>query len=177
MAHIVNAPVYCLYGTCFFVMKLKRCQRSATMAWRWWPRVKAIGPLRMINVARIHEGTKTPSFHPTTTTSNVEIQGSLSKSVRSPASKKGALPLLLKPSAPVLTIFVEAQSSPSMTMLGESEIPPFPAALQQQLGVMRGDAMPERWMCVVRREKINYAVGRIIQVGKVNGKFVLYYRH
>jgi hypothetical protein len=50
----------------------------------------------------------------------------------------------------------------------EAEIPPFPAALQQQLQVMRGDIMPERWMCVAaRREKINYAVGRIIQVGKV----------
>jgi hypothetical protein len=54
-----------------------------------------------------------------------------------------------------------------MTMPEEPEIPPFPEALQQQLGVMRGDVMPERWMCVVRREKLNYAVGRIIQVGKV----------
>jgi hypothetical protein len=61
-----------------------------------------------------------------------------------------------------------------MTMLEEPEIPAFPAALQQQLGVMRGDTMPERWMCVVRREKITYAVGRIIQVGKVNNKFVPY---
>ena len=55
-----------------------------------------------------------------------------------------------------------------MTMPEELDIPPFPEALQQQLEVMRGDIMPERWMCVVRREKINYAVGRIIQVGKVN---------
>ena len=58
-----------------------------------------------------------------------------------------------------------------MTMPDESEIPSFPTALSQQ---MRGDVVPERWMCVVRREKINYAVGRIIQVGKVNGKFDLY---
>lgn len=56
----------------------------------------------------------------------------------------------------------------------ELDIPPFPAALQQQLEVMRGAVMPERWMCVVRREKINYAVGRIIQVGKVNHKSVQY---
>ena len=54
-----------------------------------------------------------------------------------------------------------------MTMPEELEIPPFPAALQQQLEVIRGDIIPERWMCVVRREKINYAVGRIIHVGKV----------
>lgn len=59
-----------------------------------------------------------------------------------------------------------------MAMPEELEIPPFPAALQQQLEVMRGDIMPERWMCVVRRQKINYAVGRIIQVGKVIRKFV-----
>ena len=56
----------------------------------------------------------------------------------------------------------------------EPEIPPFPEALQQQLEVIRGDIMPERWMCVVRREKINYAVGRIIQVGKVNHNFFQY---
>jgi hypothetical protein len=59
-----------------------------------------------------------------------------------------------------------------MTMPEELEIPPFPAELQQQLEMIRGDIMPERWMCVVRREKINYAVGRIIQVDKVNHNFV-----
>ena len=59
-----------------------------------------------------------------------------------------------------------------MAMPEELEIPPFPEALQQQLEVMRGGIMPERWMCVVRREKINYAVGRIIQVAKVNRIFV-----
>ena len=57
-----------------------------------------------------------------------------------------------------------------MTNPEEPEIPPFPAALQQQLEVIRGDIMPERWMCVVRREKIKFAVGRIIQVGKVKQK-------
>ena len=77
----------------------------------------------------------------------------------------------------VLTNLLKAQSSPSMTVPEELDIPPFPAALQQQLEVMRGDIMPERWMCVVRREKINYAVGRIIQVGKVNHKFVQYIRN
>lgn len=53
----------------------------------------------------------------------------------------------------------------------EPEVPPFPVALQQQCGVMRGDTEPESWIYVMRREKLNYAVGRIIQVGKVNGKF------
>ena len=64
-----------------------------------------------------------------------------------------------------------------MAMPEEPEIPPFPAALQRQLEVMRGEIMPERWMCVVRREKINYAVGRIIQVGKVKHKSVQYIRN
>ena len=64
-----------------------------------------------------------------------------------------------------------------MIMPEEPEIPPFPAELQQQLEVIRGDIMPERWMCVVRREKINYAVGRIIQVGKVSHIFVQYIRN
>ena len=64
-----------------------------------------------------------------------------------------------------------------MIMPEEPEIPPFPAELQQQLEVIRGDIMPERWMCVVRREKINYAVGRIIQVGRVSHRFVQYIRN
>ena len=75
-----------------------------------------------------------------------------------------------------LESFCKAQSSPSITMPEELEIPPFPEALQQQLEVIRGEIMPERWMCVVRREKINYAVGRIIHVGKVNHNLVQYIR-
>ena len=127
----------------------------------------------MINDACRSEDKRTYSFHPPI--SNVEIQGSLQKSVCSPSSEKGTLQLL-KPSTRPDNLF-EAQSSPSMTMPEEPEIPPFPAALQQQLEVMRGEIVPERWMCVVRREKINYAVGRIIRVGKVNGKFVQYIRN
>lgn len=109
---------------------------------------------------------------------NVDIQGNLQGNF-SPASEKGTVATpLWNPFAPVLTILLEAQSSPSMTRPGEREIPPFPAELQQQLAVMRGDTMPERWICVVRREKINFAVGRIIQVGKVNDTSpFLYQKH
>ena len=62
-------------------------------------------------------------------------------------------------------LFFKAKSSP-MIKPEEPENPPFPAALQEQ---QSEDIIPERWMqCVVRREKINYAVGRIIQVAKVS---------
>ncbi|KAF8806695.1 hypothetical protein BYT27DRAFT_6636775 [Phlegmacium glaucopus] len=71
----------------------------------------------------------------------------------------------------------KAQSSPSIARQGELEIPSLPAELQQELAAMRGYTKPERWMCVVRREKINYAVGRIIQIGKVNDTSALYQKH
>ncbi|KAF8161454.1 hypothetical protein B0H34DRAFT_796245 [Crassisporium funariophilum] len=62
----------------------------------------------------------------------------------------------------------KAQSSPSMTGMPEEENMPFPIELQQQISAMKAETTPERWMCVViRREKVNYAVGRLVDINNV----------
>lgn len=54
-------------------------------------------------------------------------------------------------------------------MIGaEGEPMTFPRELQDKFAAMRAQPDPERWMCVViKRQKMNYAVGRLIQVDKV----------
>lgn len=85
-------PVERLCGTCSLWWNWKGVK--AALQWR--------GGYYMINDACRSEDKRTYSFHPPI--SNVEIQGSLQKSVCSPSSEKGTLQLL-KPSTLVLTIF------------------------------------------------------------------------
>ncbi|KIK02458.1 hypothetical protein K443DRAFT_6095 [Laccaria amethystina LaAM-08-1] len=67
----------------------------------------------------------------------------------------------------------KAHSSPSIAGVDRFADPqPFPEELAARAA--RYDAeTPERWMCiVVRREKINHAVGRIVHVGRIQTKAV-----
>ncbi|KAF8957342.1 hypothetical protein BDZ97DRAFT_1846990 [Flammula alnicola] len=61
----------------------------------------------------------------------------------------------------------KALSSPSVTGMPEGEPSPFPKELQDKVAAIRGNPSPERWMCVVRREKMTWAVGHLVQLGKV----------
>lgn len=46
-----------------------------------------------------------------------------------------------------------------------TDTPVFPEELQKQVALMKGhQPEPERWMCFVRKEKLSYAVGRLVVV-------------
>lgn len=63
----------------------------------------------------------------------------------------------------------KAHSSPSITG-ADRFAGPQPFSKELAARAARHDTeIPERWMCIVaRREKINYAVGRIVHVGRVS---------
>ncbi|KAF8911636.1 hypothetical protein CPB84DRAFT_936458 [Gymnopilus junonius] len=62
-------------------------------------------------------------------------------------------------------------SAPRMVAESFTDTPVFPKELQEQAALMkRKQAEPERWMCFVRREKINFAVGRLVVLEVKNNK-------
>lgn len=69
-----------------------------------------------------------------------------------------------------------AQTRSSPRMIGTEGKPmTFPRELQDKLALMRSQQDPERWMgVVIRRQKLVYAVGQLIQVNGVRTRLLVY---